>query len=157
MNIIFVLINDLEDEELLENPLEMTETPDRICQEDDDICELVAVSKCDEDFSLDLGDIENIGTGHLLTVCFTLKKVCPGKKYSVLVTVYEIDPKTEKKYKRGRKFFTVKAPEILPPCSNLKVNCVHFILPDDAAVEDFDYNGCDDREFKVCISSHLAD
>lgn len=156
MNIIFVLINDLEDEELLEDTLNMTETPDPICQEED-YCELISVSKCDEDFSLDMGDIKNIGTGHLLNVKFKLKKVCPGKKYSVLISVYEIDPKTEKKYKRGRKFFTVKTPQILPPCSDIKVDCVHFILPDDAAEEDFNYDGCDDRQFKVCISSHLAD
>lgn len=159
MNIIFVFINNLDetDEAVLDDALKMSETPKTICQEDEDYSELISVSKCDEDFSLDLGDIKNIGTGHLLTVKFTLKKVCPGKKYSVLVSVYEIDPKTNKKYKRGKKFFTVTIPQIVPPCSNIKVDCVHFILPDDAAVEDFDYNGCDDREFKVSISSHLAD
>ncbi len=159
MNIIFVFINNLdeEDSEVLENKLNTAEMTETICQEDEAFSELISVSKCDEEFSLDLGDINTIGTGHLLNIKFMLKNVCPNSRYAVLVSVFEIDPKTNEKYRRGKKFFTVDIPEFILPCSNVIVNCVSFILPDDVAVKDFCYNGCDDRQFEVSITSHTLD
>lgn len=159
VNIIFVFINNLDEEEseVLENEMKMAETTETICQEDEEFSELISVSKCDEEFSLDLGDINTIGSGHLLNVKFMLKNVCPNSRYAVLISVFEIDPKMNKKYRRGKKFFTVTIPEFVLPCSNVIVDCVHFILPDDVAVEDFCYDECDDRQFEISIISHILD
>lgn len=77
-----------------------------------------------------MGDTSIDGQGRILDLTLRLVNVCPGKRVAVGVTVSEVDSRGNES-PCGMKTFTVPAHRH-SCCSNIPVETIRFILPDDA-------------------------
>ncbi len=121
------------------------------CPEGDE----VYFEKC-EDYKLcQLGDAPIDGQGRILDLCLRLKSVCPGKRVAVGVMLYEMDAHGHE-FARGMKTFTVAAHR-QSRCTDISVETVRFILPEDIGTgTSGDSCGCR-RHFLVKVAAHYID
>lgn len=164
-----------EELKLADTDIEMTE----VCAATEECCECAAadekhpphnaVVKCVEEFErsceieiegcndvleYDLGDIELSSLGRLLNLSFTVKNVCPNKRVAVAVIVTELDHK-HKEHPRGLKTFVISHHE--GGCKDIKVKCVHFVLPESLDTDCSPNGICNKRKFIVRTISNYID
>ena len=94
--------------------------------------------------------------GRILQLNVCLKNVCPNKRISLAVILYELD-ENNKKYPRGMKTFIVSSDA--DECADLCLNCIEFVVPESLVSE---VGGdpttlCNKRRFTTKVIAHYID
>lgn len=124
------------------------------CVEDYQRSGIIEIGSCNDVLEYELEDSELSSLGRLLNLSFTVKNVCPYKRVAVAVTVHELDSKN-KEHPRGLKTFVISHRE--RGCRDIKVNCLHFVLPESLDENCTPNSICDKRRFVVRTISHYID
>lgn len=116
----------------------------------------IVIDSCIDSKTVNLKPYEMQSLGRLLQLNVRLKNVCPNKRISLAVILYELDKKN-KKYPRGMKTFIVSSDD--DKCSDLCVNCIEFVIPESLVLE---VGGnpnslCNNRRFSTKIIAHYID
>ena len=123
------------------------------CVEDYQCSGVIEIGGCNDVLEYNLDDSELSSLGRLLNVSFTVKNVCPNKRVAVAVTVHELDGKKE--CPRGLKTFVISHHE--SRCKDIRVKCVHFVLPESLDENHSPNSICEKRRFVVRTISHYID
>lgn len=114
------------------------------------------IDSCVDSKTQNLNSYEMQSLGRVLQLNVRLKNVCPHKKISLAVILYELD-ENNKKYPRGMKTFIVSSDD--DKCSDLCVNCIDFVVPESLVSE---VGGdpttlCNNRRFTTKVIAHYID
>lgn len=124
------------------------------CVEDYQRSCVIEIEGCNDVLEYELDDSELSSLGRLLNLSFTVKNVCPNKRVAVAVIVHELDHK-HKEHPRGLKTFVISHHE--RGCRDIKVNCLHFVLPESLDTTYSPTSICEKRKFVVRTISHYID
>lgn len=124
------------------------------CVEDYQKSCVIEIGSCNDVLEYELDDSELSSLGRLLNLSFTVKNVCPYKRVAVAVIVHELDSKN-REHPRGLKTFVISHRE--KGCRDIKVNCLHFVLPESLDEEHSPHSICEKRRFVVRTISHYID
>lgn len=116
-------------------------------------CE-IEIEGCNDVLEYELDDVELRSLGRLLNLSFTVKNVCPHKRVAVAVIVTELDHR-HKEHPRGLKTFVISHHE--RSCKDIKVKCVHFVLPESLDTDHAPNGICNKRKFIVRTISNYID
>lgn len=107
----------------------------------------VPMEGCQDVVEFDARDLALEDTGRILQLDVNLTNVCPGRRVALAVILTELD-NAGIPQPRGFKTFTIPA-HTLPGCSDVQVNCIRFVLPDDEL--------CADRILQAQFIAHYID
>lgn len=124
------------------------------CVEDYQRSCVIEIDGCNDVLEYELDDSELSSLGRLLNLSFTVKNVCPHKRVAVAVIVHELDHKN-KEHPRGLKTFVISHKE--SGCRDIKVKCLHFVLPESLDTSHSPASMCEKRKFVVRTISHYID
>lgn len=115
----------------------------------------IAMEACEDFVEFDAGEILLDSLGRILQLNAVIKNVCPGKRVALGIVLTEVDANGIE-HKRGLKTFTIPA-HTFSSCRNIKLNCINFVLPEDADMDTTSNSMCNEREFKVRFIAHYMD
>ena len=114
------------------------------------------VEGCRDTAVVDLGEVELESLGGIVELSLTVKDVCPGRRVAVAVILTEVDENGEE-YSRGMKAFTLPTHDG-PACRDVRVECIHFVLPEDLDVSQQTPNSlCGARRLKARVLANQID
>lgn len=114
------------------------------------------VEGCRDTAVVDLGEVELESLGRIVELSLTVKDVCPGRRVALAIILTEVDDNGEE-YPRGMKAFTLPAHDG-PGCRDVRVECVHFVLPEDLDVSEETPNSlCGTRRLKARVLANQID
>ena len=94
------------------------------------------------------------GIGRYLELSVTIRSVCPNKRIAVGLALYEKIGSCNKVLK-GHKAFVASHSERC--CSDITLNNIHFILPEEIAETCDTSSLCHKRNFELEFTSHYID
>ncbi|MGN0771524.1 MAG: VWA domain-containing protein [Christensenellales bacterium] len=115
----------------------------------------VSIGGCNDSVEIDAGDLMMESMGRVLQLDVTLRKVCPNKRVALAAIVTELD-ENDLEYKRGLKTFVVPA-HTKESCTDIKVRCIKFVLPEELDVSGTPDGICNTRRFRARFIAHYID
>lgn len=113
----------------------------------------ICYEKCENDKKVILGPQNLSSVGRFLTVCTTIKNVCPNKQIAIGIKIYETTK--GRRVIKGHKMFAVQHNE--KGCADITLNNIHFVLPEEIAETCDKTNICSRRTFDIETTSHYID
>lgn len=115
--------------------------------------EVFTIEGCNDYIRYDIGEMGLSGQGRFINASITLRRVCPGRRIALGVTLTELDD-CGREHSRGFKAFEVTVPRC--GCGNLRVTDILFVLPQDS-----DPSGCScicrNRRFRIRATANYID
>lgn len=115
----------------------------------------VAIGGCEDVVEYDAGLLGLDSPGRILELDVTVKDVCPNRRVALAVILNEVDDE-ENEHKRGLKTITVPA-HFRQNCTDIRVRCIRFVLPEDLDVSGDTDAICNERKFKARFIAHYID
>lgn len=109
---------------------------------------------CNATIDYDLGENELEGVGRIVTLSTTIRRVCPGKRVALAVSLAELDDEGNE-YERGLKTYTIPA-HSCTGCQDVNVSNIKFVLPEDISVGTCNTMCCQ-RSLRARVISHYID
>ena len=113
----------------------------------------ISYERCNNNKNIILAEHNLSNVGRFLTVCATVKNVCPNKKIAVGLQLYETT--NGNRIIKGHKTFSVQHNESC--CSDITLSNIHFVLPEEIAETCDTSNVCSRRTFDLVTTSHYID
>lgn len=113
----------------------------------------IGYDRCEISKNIELDASELSGIGRYLTVCATVKNVCPDKRIAIGMALYE--KAGDGRVLKGHKSFVASHSENC--CADITLNNVHFILPEEIAETCDTDSQCHERNFELDFASHYVD
>ena len=115
----------------------------------------VSIGGCNDCVEIDAGDLMLQSLGRILQLDVTLRRVCPHKRVALAAIVTELDDH-DIEHKRGLKTFVVPAHD-RESCTDIKVRCIKFVLPETLDTSHTPDSICEKRNFKLRLIAHYID
>lgn len=115
----------------------------------------VTIEGCEDVVEYDAGELGLDSPGRILQLDVTIKNVCPDRRVALAVILNEVDDENNE-HRRGLKTITVPA-HYRQTCTDIKVRCIRFVLPEDLDVSGDSDAICNKRNFKVRFIAHYID
>ena len=117
----------------------------------------VGLDPCQQSACVEVCGVTPDGLGRVVTVSFTLKNICPGKRVAAAVFLTEVG-RCGQEFSRGLQTLTVPA-HPGPGCRDVRVPCVRFIVPEDLNPgHGCEWDSlCSPREFSVRVMANYID
>ncbi|MGN0505749.1 MAG: VWA domain-containing protein [Lachnospiraceae bacterium] len=115
----------------------------------------VKIDGCEDSVEYDAGELALESLGRILQLDVTLKRVCPNRRVALAVILTEVDDK-DKEHKRGLKTILVPA-HTRDTCTDVKIRCIKFVLPEALDVSGTTDGICDKRKFKARFLANYVD
>ena len=115
----------------------------------------VSIGGCNDSVEIDAGGLMLQSQGRILQLDVTLSRVCPHKRVALAAIVTELDEQ-DIEHKRGLKTFVVPAHD-RESCTDIKVRCIKFVLPEQLDVSGTGTGICNTRRFRASFIAHYID
>lgn len=113
----------------------------------------VNFDRCEINQSMEL-DAQNLsGIGRYLNLSATVKNVCPNKRIAIGMALYETTGGC--RVLKGHKAFVASHSERC--CTDITLNNIHFVLPEEIAEVEDTSHLCHRRNFEMEFTSHYVD
>lgn len=113
----------------------------------------VNIDRCEINQSMEL-DAQNLsGIGRYLNLSATVKNVCPNKRIAIGMALYETTGGC--RVLKGHKSFVASHSERC--CTDITLNNIHFVLPEEIAEVEDTSHLCHRRNFEMEFTSHYVD
>jgi Ca-activated chloride channel family protein len=114
------------------------------------------VKSCNDSVVVDMGQIDQDGTGRIIQLDVTVKDVCPNRRTALAVILSEVD-QDGMEHQRGMKAMTLLAHDGRT-CRDILVKCIRFVVPEDLnSNDDTTQSLCAGRNFRVRFIAHSID
>lgn len=115
----------------------------------------IVIEGCNDTILFDAGDIYFDSLGRILELETTIKNVCPNRRVALAAILTETD-ENGIEYKRGIKTMVIPA-HTNPTCSDIRITCIRFVLPEELDPTSDNTTMCNPRNFKVRFITHYID
>ena len=114
------------------------------------------IQGCNDHVCYNAGVLPLSGQGRLINTSVTLRRVCPGKKIALGVTLVELD-RCNRCHNRAFKAYEVTVPSGSGCISNLQVRDIFFVVPETSSLNGGTATMCGTRRFKILATANYLD
>lgn len=114
------------------------------------------IQGCNDHVRYNAGTLPLSGQGRLINASVTLRRVCPGRKIALGVTLVELD-RCNRGRNRAFKAYEVTVPSGSGCISNLQVRDIFFVVPETSSLNGDTATMCGTRRFKILATANYLD